>query len=392
VPEPRADGGAGRGSEGAATYRLCAYCPSLCAGCYLSGMRSGRALLLAGFLLFLASCKDATQVLVRFEAQPATAARADRLRVVIHGQDQSVRLDQTGRLKGATAQLTLPTVVPISPLGGDVSRIFHIEGELLDAEDVVFSEVRLTTGFVEKLKRELTLVFYDNCIDRFECSWEQTCQDGQCVDAYVPRPGEDAGVPDTGMCPDSPCRLQAPQCGCADGLSCQDSGDPRCLPAGPGAPGEGCLTSSDCNGGMTCWGILPLPGGTCQPYCSADDECPDTFCLGPPLAPAGVCLIGCDPVAQVGCPTGQSCGLTFGLSHEGGPDQASTTCGTVGSAPEGTVCTGMPTICGIGLGCANGSCARICRVGSDSDCAGGQVCGVGDPPFIAAGVEYGACI
>jgi hypothetical protein len=195
-------------------------------------------------------------------------------------------------------------------------------------------------------------------------------------------------VADPGACSESPCRLQAPQCGCTEGLSCQGLAAPACLPASTGGPGEACGTTG-CIGGLTCWIVTTDPQGSCQPYCTVDADCPESFCLGDPGLQAGVCLPGCDPVNQTGCPDGQSCLVSFGVSHETTAMRGSTTCGIVGSTPDGGTCSGPS--CATGLLCLSGICHTVCRIGDSSICPPGQSCQRLVPPSLARGEEYGVC-
>jgi len=101
------------------------------------------------------SCSDepdtATQVLVRFEADAAAAARAASLRVEITAVgDGEILFDER---RAVPAEVTLPATVPVVPRDGDASRRFRVVGELSDA--TVTDEV----GFVEGELREVTLTF-----------------------------------------------------------------------------------------------------------------------------------------------------------------------------------------------------------------------------------------
>jgi hypothetical protein len=136
--------------------------------------------------------------------------RAVHLRVRITDQDDRVRLDRTARLRGDSPDLELPTTVPVSPLDGDASRAFRIEGQLLDAQDQVFSEQRAVISFIRDRRFEVRLRFSDVCIDQLDCTQDETCRDGVCADARITEPGQDQelGLPSDaqlGACTDDLC-------------------------------------------------------------------------------------------------------------------------------------------------------------------------------------------
>jgi hypothetical protein len=135
----------------------------------------------------LVACENApTQIVVRFEAEPVSAARARSLHVRVLGQEGVVRLDRTIAVGDGPGQVRFPTRVPIVPIGGDSSRVFRVEAELLDASDTAFSEQRAILGFVRDQLFEVTILFDDACIGQLDCPDETTCRDSVCVDARIP--------------------------------------------------------------------------------------------------------------------------------------------------------------------------------------------------------------
>jgi hypothetical protein len=145
-------------------------------------------------LLALSCGRTPTQVLVRFDAEPVSARRADAMRVVVSSSDGEVRLDRTVSLAGEDA-VTFPTTVPVLPLGGDASRAFRIEAKLLGRDGLVFIEKRQVLPFVECERFTWEVLFDDSCIGVLDCDPDSTCYNGQCVDAHVPAGTREPGDP-----------------------------------------------------------------------------------------------------------------------------------------------------------------------------------------------------
>lgn len=211
---------------------------------------------------------------------------------------------------------------------------------------------------------------------------------------------EDAGpaTDDAGLCPEAPCRVVAPQCGCAPGLGCapDPAGGLSCSMRGAASEGELCDTSADCAPGLNCGKFGGrAPPGTCVPYCGTAADCASgRSCsqMSPPIAGLGLCSALCDAVAQTGCPAGTAC---FVFPVPSVPDGA-VTLGSACSAPtglaEGATCA-RPRDCGPGLTCADLGgglvCAPQCVVGGAA-CVSGS-CAPYSMPVTHLGVEYGVC-
>lgn len=129
---------------------------------------------------------DDTRVDVLFDADGASRARADAIRVRVLDGDGAQVLARTESL----ADVALPTGVRLVPRGGDASRTFEVTGELLDAAGAPFSRVAARGTFASGQRREIRLRFEDACQD-VVCDEALTCRAGGCVDPCLvaARPG-----------------------------------------------------------------------------------------------------------------------------------------------------------------------------------------------------------
>jgi hypothetical protein len=242
-------------------------------------------------------------------------------------------------------------------------------------------------------------------------------------DAFQPRdafvaPGTDAFVvptdafvapsPDTFVgtdaassgCSETPCRILAPQCGCAAGQSCYPSGAMRvCAATGTRLEGNGCTTFSDCAPGLGCVNFssdAARPGNMCSRVCASDADCASgAICVhtiddgtGGTVSGLQFCSRVCTPAPNTGCAPGLACTL---FQERAGLMRIFTDCaGPVGSGRQGTPCVD-DIDCAAGFACFNtgvgNECLSWCRVASPS-CPIGTACvSVGT----AGGVEWGAC-
>jgi hypothetical protein len=128
--------------------------------------------------------------------------------------------------------------------------------------------------------------------------------------------------------------------------SCQvrsKNGDPRaqCVPAGPGAADDPCLSGSDCAPGLAC--VREGGAGQCRPYCCNPSSCPDrTHCFErvlfgvTPDLPVPVCVpsVDCGLAEPYPCPDDATCSCPAGLACMVVGDGA-TTCAEPGEGREG---------------------------------------------------------
>lgn len=199
----------------------------------------------------------------------------------------------------------------------------------------------------------------------------------------------DGGPPDAGPCVDDPCRLVLPQCGCVAGQMCTrltpGSATRSCAPSGAAATGEACTFSTHCLPGNSCTQVNGV--GVCSLWCEADMHCPATECLRLRVAdPVGACRNPCDPVADTGCPAGQTCYAAQGEAI-GGAITTFTVCGAAGVGDVSTACT-LPFECGPGLVCPAGTCEEVCDTSAPS-CSLGSCTNLGWAPV--DGQTLGAC-
>ena len=193
-----------------------------------------------------------------------------------------------------------------------------------------------------------------------------------CTPGAPPGPG---GCPADQLCAPHP---ELPGAGvCVPAAPC-DPAKAACIAGKPSA----CLRLSHapelglCVEGCYQTGPPCAEGATCVPR--TDEQWHLGTCVGQP-AP-------CDPVAQTGCPAGQTCELVGGLSFSGFAAACTT---HVGEAAEGAKCIQTLPTCAPGLGCVDKVCRRFCDPGAPS-CPTGACIDVSASYYRPAG-EVGAC-
>lgn len=204
----------------------------------------------------------------------------------------------------------------------------------------------------------------------------------------------------TGQCSESPCKLVAPQCGCAADQRCtvDGQGAPFCATAGTAKAGQLCTaTTNECVGGSVCVG-LSTDVHVCAQFCSTDADCGSAICSrhlsdgkGGQVAGVSLCTDACDPIANGSCATGTACGL---FQEPSGMKRWFTQCSIpAGMTGEGQSCASAP--CAPGLACAataSGSvCHKLCDVKAGTGCVAPSKCVAFDTPVTIGTVEYGAC-
>ncbi len=215
------------------------------------------------------------------------------------------------------------------------------------------------------------------------------------LDATAPDSGVDGGPdagPDSGppICLESPCRLVAPQCGCEPGQQCtiNDSIEIVCMPDSVGDEGETC-TDRRCASGLVCGEGAAFD--VCMHFCNDDGDCvsgPGSLCIVDFGNNVKACTVGCDPVANTGCPTGGGCTV---LLLSAGSAIAFTNCRPVGTGSAGDACANEEGCLGghaclpVGVGGAR-QCVAWCR--THEDCEIDELCN----PLRQVGTEtYGYC-
>jgi hypothetical protein len=212
------------------------------------------------------------------------------------------------------------------------------------------------------------------------------------------------GCMTTSMCSEMPCRLVAPQCGCAAGQGCyvDGAGTRSCQMAGTSAEGAACTATASCTPGNLCVNISAAPPGVnmCKRFCNADSDCvgAGSLCTGTLMGAAGVrlCSRACDPVVQTGCPTGSGCGIFVEMA---GAMRYLTDCyAPVGSGAQGSPCVDDST-CQRGYACLDPDgpggvgtqCLHYCNVLTGAGCPFGFTCYGFTTPVRIGGNEYGVC-
>jgi hypothetical protein len=205
----------------------------------------------------------------------------------------------------------------------------------------------------------------------------------------------------SGMCAETPCKLVAPQCGCASGESCTidgtASGTRLCVPAGSVAIGGQCMGGSTCApGGFCIYASATI--ATCVEFCASDSDCtaPGGLCAVTLNSSSGqipnvtLCSENCDPTTNVGCPvTGMACQV---LQESTGLKRSYTRCGAAGTGTQGASCMSTST-CAPTYGCFSinsnpSTCVKYCKVGGAA-CPGTATC---SPVGTIGSTGYGICI
>jgi hypothetical protein len=207
-------------------------------------------------------------------------------------------------------------------------------------------------------------------------------------------------------CPESPCQLTMPQCGCAAGEECTIQGTATvCAPAGNVPVGGACGTSADeCAEGTLCIEASATVS-TCKEFCSTNADCvaPGGLCavqldngMGGTIPGVTLCSANCSPLNNTGCPVaGTACQL---LEETMAPMSLLSDCVAVGTGTHNTPCdqTMEGGQCAAKFGCFNTGtmaapdyvCLRYCNVALQN-CPGLQLCN--DLGVMFDGIEYGAC-
>lgn len=171
-----------------------------------------------------------------------------------------------------------------------------------------------------------------------------------------------------------------------------------CRPVTADGMGDSTCTSGfACAAGFTCVDV-GAEKGWCAKFCDRDDDCAGvgTRCINPlldsgdvPIPNVSLCTNSCDPIAQTGCPLGNSC---LPLRAESGDDYLD--CVIAGDGSLGSSCS-FPTDCERGLWCIKFSfsqvCSRICEVGGVNTCPPNQTCFGFAERMIVGNHEFGTC-
>jgi len=194
----------------------------------------------------------------------------------------------------------------------------------------------------------------------------------------------------------APCTI-LPQGGCFAGEKCvtDGAGGTACINAGPQAPGTICFThgNDDCQAGNLCT-KENASISQCRAFCNADTDCPTAHPTGTPPskclytltgATEKVCSVPCNPVPSQGasgCAAGLGCQV-FGITPTGGgPTLQLTDCATSGAGGDGADCTTNGNDdCAPNFTCITVTgtttthhCRSLCRLTTNSDCTGGNIC------------------
>lgn len=212
-----------------------------------------------------------------------------------------------------------------------------------------------------------------------------------------PSVGGQGGAP----CSEDPCKLVAPQCGCAADEKCtlDTAGERACGPAGTAAVAAQCDANQDCAPGAICLGEANV--GYCAPFCDADTDCTGgTICAvklgdgaGGVIDGVSMCSSTCNLATASGCPTGLGCILA---NEADGQQRFFTMCFAAANGTTGAACP-TPDVCAPGYGCYNtgtsDQCFQNCDVNAPQ-CTTGTCVPIQDENMqniVINGVSIGAC-
>ena len=200
-------------------------------------------------------------------------------------------------------------------------------------------------------------------------------------------------------CPEQPCKLIAPQCGCTPERQCSigGTGERECILKGTAAIGASC-GAEECVPGAMCLG--PSANAlSCLEFCDGDEDCtgPGGICFftiddgnGGSVPDAKLCTPNCDPSTNTGCAAGLGCQagtsmtmVNFTLCAQAGAGGDGASCATNGSAD----CA--PTFGCFTLG-TNDICLKWCK-NIGGSCGGGLTCQSLSEPLVIGTTEYGVC-
>lgn len=203
-------------------------------------------------------------------------------------------------------------------------------------------------------------------------------------------------------CAEDPCKLVAPQCGCAADEMCTlvSATERGCVENGTRAPGQACGGGlGDCEAGSIC---VYVPGSddtlSCSRFCDGDLQCDGQggLCaqtLGG-VDDVKLCSENCDPVSNSGCAIG---GTKCGVYYETAAMRFFTGCSVAGSGVAQDLCD-LDTPCAAGFDCFQTleegevyRCFEYCSTAAP-ECPGDLTCRTDfTEPFEIGDVTYGIC-
>ncbi len=183
-----------------------------------------------------------------------------------------------------------------------------------------------------------------------------------------------------GACPDTPCKLTSPQCGCPSGQACSVYNTVvSCLTAGTAGPTQLCGGTNDCAAGLLCVasGSSTSSPGICETFCETDADCtaPGGLCVvqlsdgsGGAIPDVTLCTDNCNPFTNAGCAAaGTSCQVG---QEPTGQMRPLTLCAAAGTLGKGMACDPTNNQCAPTFGCfstgAQNKCYQYCDVANPS--------------------------
>ncbi len=297
---------------------------------------------------------SATGAVVIIQAEPAIAEDARSIVIRVYGSDgvtanggDILREQRTVPLGGS---LGFPYSIGITPLDGDVTRLYRIEVEARDATGGLIATAKAISGYAAGRVLSLALVFDDACRGITCTDAGLTCRAAVCVDANVdpttlPTYGDDAGVDGgfdagddasvvtcgTGFVPTGGGCVDVDECATGDGgcdplTTCMNEvgsfGCSACPTGYSGTGLTGCIDVDEC----------AINGGGCDPLTTCTNSAGSYTCSACPAGYSGDGISGCVDVDECATDNGGCDALTSCANSVG-----SRTCG---SCPNGYTGTG----------------------------------------------------
>lgn len=213
----------------------------------------------AGLFALLIGCAQTktSQFRLVVDADETVRDQTSSLRVVLAGRPKGslVWEEASPRIFEQTSD-TWPVELIFPPKNGDSSREFSVKATALASDDEPLVVGRVLGRFTRG-SSEVRLMLTADCLNSLvHCDAEETCEQGQCVDA---RAETDAGITDAGAMDTS----AIADTGVPDGADIPDSCTPRPVYRDDDEDGYGVASSRL----MTC---VPMDG-----YVEADGDCND---------------------------------------------------------------------------------------------------------------------
>jgi alpha-tubulin suppressor-like RCC1 family protein len=231
---------------------------------------------LSALLTLLGACGEGstTGLMLIVDADDEVRGRAATLEVRIRGEKGGQVNELDPVVFGDDEDIDWPRSFAIIPKDGDTDRTLRVQIAAREgASTSPFVEAKLITGYVEGRRVSVRVILEAQCIG-VACGADETCLQGECVDARDAWQGDgDAGIGDGGTTPDceggpvnacngcgvldvepgtpcGPCDIDEYVCSGTDTVVC--SGQSQCWTHVAAGSGHSCARLP--SGALRCWG------------------------------------------------------------------------------------------------------------------------------------------